>query len=102
MADSVSLLRRKIQDVSLAVQDGTMNSVITLATIEVSSPSSLCDSQRKTCSKLVTDAQNRQFGKGNIEVSRTHVEGVKRLVNLRGGINSVRQTSPLTARMISW
>jgi hypothetical protein len=36
MADSVSLLRRKIQDVSLAVQDGTMNSVITLATIEVS------------------------------------------------------------------
>jgi hypothetical protein len=41
MVDSVSLLRRKIQDVSLAVQDGTMNSVITLATIEVSSVSSL-------------------------------------------------------------
>jgi hypothetical protein len=36
MVDSVFLLRRKIQDVSLAVQDGTMNSVITLATIEVS------------------------------------------------------------------
>lgn len=102
MADSVSLVRRKIQDVSLAVQDGTMNSVITLATIEVSSPSSRCDPQRKTCLKLVADAQNRQFGKGNIEVSRTHVEGVKRLVNLRGGISAVRQSSPLTARMISW
>jgi hypothetical protein len=35
MADSVALLRRKVQDASLAVQDGTMNSVITLATIEV-------------------------------------------------------------------
>lgn len=35
MADSVALLRRKVQDPSLAVQDGTMNSVITLAAIEV-------------------------------------------------------------------
>lgn len=35
MADSVALLRHKIKDMSLAVQDGTMNSVITLATIEV-------------------------------------------------------------------
>ncbi|KAF7589268.1 hypothetical protein BBP40_004526 [Aspergillus hancockii] len=76
MADSVALLRRKVEDMSLAVQDGTMNSVITLAAIE--------------------------FGKGNIKVSKMHVNGVKRLVNLRGGINSVRQTSPLTARMISW
>lgn len=31
-----------------------------------------------------------------------HIDGVKRLVDMRGGINSVRQTSPLTARMISW
>jgi hypothetical protein len=37
MADSVALLRRKVEDTSLAVQDGTMNSVITLATIEVRS-----------------------------------------------------------------
>ncbi len=35
MADSVALLRRKVEDSSLAAQDGTMNSVITLATIEV-------------------------------------------------------------------
>ncbi|KAJ5217783.1 uncharacterized protein N7469_011408 [Penicillium citrinum] len=76
MADSVALLRRKINSTSLAVQDGTMNSVITLATIE--------------------------FGKGNHEASRMHIEGVKQLVCMRGGINSVRQTSPLTARMISW
>lgn len=36
MADSVALLRRKVEDSALAVQDGTMNSVITLAAIEVS------------------------------------------------------------------
>jgi hypothetical protein len=35
MDDSVTLLRRKVEDMSLAVQDGTMNSVITLAAIEV-------------------------------------------------------------------
>ena len=35
MADSVALLRRKVDDMSLAVQDTTMNSVITLAAIEV-------------------------------------------------------------------
>ncbi|KAL2162893.1 hypothetical protein VTH06DRAFT_6729 [Thermothelomyces fergusii] len=76
MADSVALLRRKVEDASLAVQDGTLNSVITLATIE--------------------------FGKGNTRVAEMHVDGVKQLVHLRGGINSVRQTSPLTARMVSW
>ncbi|KAK2023092.1 hypothetical protein LX32DRAFT_698176 [Colletotrichum zoysiae] len=76
MADSVALLRRKVEDASLAIQDGTMNSVITLAAIE--------------------------FGKGNTRVSTMHVAGVKKLVDMRGGINAVRQTSPLTARMVSW
>ncbi|KAF7175007.1 hypothetical protein CNMCM7691_005475 [Aspergillus felis] len=76
MAESLALLRRKIDDLSLAMQDVTMNSIITLAAIE--------------------------FGKGNICVSEMHVDGAKRLVNLRGGINSVRQTSPLTARMVGW
>ncbi|RHZ70737.1 hypothetical protein CDV55_107951 [Aspergillus turcosus] len=76
MADSLVLLRRKIEDLSLAIQDVTMNSVITLAAIE--------------------------FGKGNVRASEMHIDGVKRLVNMRGGINSVRQTSPLTARMVSW
>lgn len=43
-----------------------------------------------------------QFGKGNIKLAQMHVDGVKKLVDLRGGINSVRQTSPLTARMVCW
>ncbi|KAJ5585397.1 uncharacterized protein N7459_005197, partial [Penicillium hispanicum] len=81
MADSVALLRRKVVNPFLAVQDGTMNSVITLATIEPGAS---------------------QFGKGNMDTSTMHVAGVKRMIDMRGGINAVRQTSPLTARMISW
>ncbi|TVY58737.1 hypothetical protein LCER1_G002042 [Lachnellula cervina] len=69
-------LRRKIEDSSLAFQDETMNSVVTLAAIE--------------------------HGKGNVESSRMHIDGVKRMVDFRGGINEVKGTSPLTARMVSW
>lgn len=38
MNDSLSLLRRKIQDQSLAFQNATMNAVVTLAAIEVKAP----------------------------------------------------------------
>jgi hypothetical protein len=41
MKDSVSLLRHKIEDRSLAFQDATMNSVVTLAAIEVNATSYL-------------------------------------------------------------
>lgn len=107
MADSVTLLRRKIEHSSLAVQDGTMNSVITLAAIEVRSdpPLSFLSVSPFLLSfepmQLIFFTAS-QFGKGNIKVSEKHVDGAKRLVNMRGGINSVRQTSPLTARMVSW
>lgn len=37
MADSVALLRCRVGDTVMAVQDGTINAVITLAAIEVSS-----------------------------------------------------------------
>lgn len=95
MADSLALLRRKVQDTCLAVQDGTINSVITLASIEVRTPFH---------NKYVSFVRANffQFGKGNTQVSETHVDGVKALVNVRGGINAIRQTSPLTARMVSW
>ncbi|CAI6091726.1 unnamed protein product [Clonostachys chloroleuca] len=76
MMDSVSLVRKRIGDSSLAIQDETMNSVVTLAAIE--------------------------FGKGNIDASTMHIAGVKRMVGIRGGINQVKTTSPLTARMVSW
>ncbi|KAM5378109.1 hypothetical protein ACJZ2D_004567 [Fusarium nematophilum] len=76
MADSVSLVRRKVENPVLAIQDETLNSVVTLAAIE--------------------------YGKGNFDASRMHINGVKRMVGVRGGIDQVRRTSPLTARMVAW
>lgn len=76
MADSVSLVRQKIVSPTEALHDETLDSIITLAAIE--------------------------YGKGNIDVSALHIDGVKRLVQLRGGINNVKTISPLTARMVAW
>ncbi|TVY73474.1 hypothetical protein LSUE1_G005236 [Lachnellula suecica] len=76
MRDAVSLVRRKVQDPLLAFQDATMNAVITMAAIE--------------------------HGMGNTEVSRIHVNAVKRMVAFRGGISNIRESSPLTARMVPW
>lgn len=76
MVDSIALVRRRIADPLLAFQDETMDSVVTLAAIE--------------------------HGKGNIEASRMHIDGVKRMVSIRGGIDELKQRSPLTARMVSW
>jgi hypothetical protein len=76
MADSVHLVRLKIEDPVLAVQDETMDSVVTLAAIEL--------------------------GKGNPDVSQTHIKGIKSMVHMRGGIHQVMLMSPLTARMIAW
>ncbi|CAO2651657.1 Nn.00g042270.m01.CDS01 [Neocucurbitaria sp. VM-36] len=76
MADSVSLVRKRVEDPALAFQDETMDSVVTMAAIE--------------------------FGKGNITLGTMHIEGVKRMVQMRGGMQQVKSTSPLTARMVSW
>ncbi|KAF1847325.1 uncharacterized protein K460DRAFT_426042 [Cucurbitaria berberidis CBS 394.84] len=76
MADSVSLVRKRVEDPVLAFQNETMDSVVTLAAIE--------------------------FGKGNTALGTMHIDGVKRMVQMRGGIYQVKLTSPLTARMVSW
>ncbi|KAK6076102.1 cytochrome P450 61 [Seiridium cupressi] len=76
MADSVTLLRQNVANLSLAFKNETLNSVVTLAAIE--------------------------YGKGNVEASNMHIDGVKRMVSTRGGIHEIKRTSPLTARMISW
>ncbi|KAF2191369.1 hypothetical protein K469DRAFT_732760 [Zopfia rhizophila CBS 207.26] len=76
MVDSVSLVRQRIEDPVLAFQDETMDSVVTLAAIE--------------------------FGKGNMAVSKMHIDGVKSMVQMRGGMQQVKRTTPLTARMVSW
>ena len=76
MADSVSLVRLKVEDPKLAIEDETMDSVVTLAAIEL--------------------------GKGNAAVTRLHIDGLVSMVRMRGGIQQVKTASPLTARMVAW
>lgn len=76
MADSVSLIRKKVDNPMMAAQDETLDSVVTLAAIE--------------------------YGKGNVATSKMHVDGIKSIVKMRGGILAVKRTNPLTARMVSW
>ncbi|KAH9222402.1 hypothetical protein DL95DRAFT_173440 [Leptodontidium sp. 2 PMI_412] len=76
MRDAVSLIRHKIDDPTLAFQDATLDAVVTLAAIE--------------------------HGKGNLHECRMHVDAVKRMVAVRGGIAAVKRSSPLTARMVPW
>lgn len=94
MVDSVSLIRKKIGSSLLAIQDETLNSVVTLAAIEVSHASQ----------RLLSSFANllMQHGKGNIDASRAHIDGAKRIVGIRGGLDQIKQASPLTARMIAW
>lgn len=95
MADSVSLVRRKIDSPFFACQDETLNSVVALAAIEVSA--SITNG-----SSGAADTPDGQHGKGNIEASQMHIQGVLRMVAIRGGIHEVKRTNPLTARMVSW
>jgi hypothetical protein len=76
MVDSVALVRQKIEHPILAFRDETLDAVVTLAAIE--------------------------YGKGNMAISKVHIDGVKRMVGMRGGMSHVRLSSPLTARMVSW
>ncbi|EOA83654.1 hypothetical protein ACJQWK_00386 [Exserohilum turcicum] len=75
MADSIALVRQRVEDPLLACGDETIDSVVTLAAIE--------------------------FGKGNTAVGSMHIEGVKKMVQMRGGIHNLKLTSPLTARMVA-
>ncbi|KAK7967511.1 uncharacterized protein PG986_001788 [Apiospora aurea] len=76
MADSLSLVRQKVENPTSAIEDATMDSVVTLAAIE--------------------------HGKGNFQISKLHITGIIRMVKMRGGINELKLASPLTARMVAW
>ncbi|KAK7953442.1 hypothetical protein PG988_014136 [Apiospora saccharicola] len=76
MADSLSLVRQKIENPTSAIEDATMDSVVTLAAIE--------------------------HGKGNLQISNLHITGIIRMVKMRGGISELKLASPLTARMVAW
>ena len=61
MADSVSLVRKRVEDPVLAFQDETIDSVVTLAAIEVKLPQP-CTVSHRTQLTVPTIVWQRQYG----------------------------------------
>lgn len=52
--------------------------------------------------RLIFEQACERSGKGNIVGARPYVDDMVKLASLGGSVNSIRQTSPLTAVIFSW
>lgn len=43
-----------------------------------------------------------KYGKNNVVAMKMHVDGLKRMVHMRGGLSKVRESSVATATIIHW
>ncbi|CZR66972.1 uncharacterized protein PAC_16871 [Phialocephala subalpina] len=75
-SESIQMLRKRILDPKIAASDETISAVATLATLE--------------------------YGKKNMVTMKMHVDGLKRMINMRGGLSKVRESSQTTATMAHW
>ncbi|KAL3422969.1 hypothetical protein PVAG01_04716 [Phlyctema vagabunda] len=78
MYESLRLLRLRIDSavVEQTISDQTISTVAILAAIE--------------------------HEKGNMTRLRMHMNGLKRMIRLRGGLQSIRQSSPMVANSVFW
>ena len=49
--------------------------------------------------QLLTDKQHER---GNMKMLRMHIDGLKRMVGIRGGLNAIRETNPMVANSTFW
>ncbi|KUJ17977.1 uncharacterized protein LY89DRAFT_717616 [Mollisia scopiformis] len=77
-AESIRLLRDRVENEGgdIGVRDETISAVATLAGIE--------------------------HERGNTKMLRMHLEGLKRMVNIRGGLNAIRENNPMVANSVFW
>ncbi|KAF2235640.1 hypothetical protein EV356DRAFT_444661 [Viridothelium virens] len=76
MTECIGLLRARVADPSQGMSDETIIAVANLMAIE--------------------------HGKGNIRSLNMHMEGLKRMVNARGGLDALRVSSPMAANIAFW
>lgn len=90
--ECIRLLRKRVEDPILGISDQTMGSVLFLAVVEVI----------QSCPSLNfwLTIWNVKFERGDDERARMHIEGLKRMVNIRGGLAAIRATNPMLANMI--
>lgn len=72
--ECIRLLRERVGDPVLSVSDHTIGSVLALSIVE--------------------------FERGDLRGVRMHIEGLKRMVKIRGGLGAIRSTNPMLANLI--
>lgn len=92
-AECIRQLSDRVRDQVLGTSDQTIVAVANLAAIEVSGLSEVIMQ-----TLLITSKHER----GNIKMVQIHMDGLKRMVSMRGGLNSIRSTCPLAANIAFW
>lgn len=72
----LTLLNSRVQDETSSTNDHTLLAVAALAAME--------------------------HDRGNMRALKMHLDGLKRIVELRGGLDKVRQTNPMVANVVFW
>lgn len=76
MDECLTLLNGRIQDPVAGISDATVVAVASLAAAE--------------------------HDRGNMRALDMHLEGLKRIVSLRGGLESIRNTNAVAANVVFW
>lgn len=92
--DCIRLLRERIEDPILGIGDQTMGSILFLIIVDVR-PLLLTASHHRLLIYCVT-----QHERGNMKMVRMHVQGIKRMVELRGGLEQISASNPTLANLI--
>lgn len=97
-AECIRLLRNKVENSDVeggaGLKDETISAVATLAAVEVNYIKLFFHHNSLT--------ERQQHQKGNVCMLRMHMNGLARMVALRGGLNAIRSTSPMTANWVFW
>lgn len=72
----LQLLNQQVQTSETGTNDYTLTSIAALAALE--------------------------FSRGNIRAAHVHTEGLKRVVDLRGGLNAIRERDAMVASFVFW
>lgn len=89
------LVNERLDDKEAALTDGTMGTVASLSSYEVKASASINDSIDET---MLTSPQATN---GSISAVQTHLQGLKKMVTLRGGIHESGMNA-YTARLVLW
>lgn len=94
MTECLKLLQARVHcSPEISLSDETIAAVAGLAAIEVSSVK---------LEFVQPFLRYIQFEKGNMRMVETHMRGLRRMLDLRGGISAIRLSNPTIANIVFW